>query len=226
MRFSADGSILASASNDETARLWDVASSRQRAALSGHTGHVNGVAFAPDGRRVATACSDHTVRLWDVATAKQLARFDHDAALFSVSFAPDGKVLAAGGEGRVLLLDTSTLERRTALECGVALASDRYAAIHSVEFSRDGKLLAGCNSLGYVWLWDTTRDGGFRVSAGPWSGPCFHIPFSNANRDERVFGTGMDVHTGLPRVVRQSGIGWGRARASFVHWTTAGERIG
>ena len=64
-----DGRVLATASWDGTARLWDVHDPHHPAplgVLTGHTGNVNSVAFAADGRSVATAGFDGTVRVWDV----------------------------------------------------------------------------------------------------------------------------------------------------------------
>ena len=48
------GRLLASASDDETVRLWDVQSGRLVRTLEGHTGSVESVAFAPDGRLLAS----------------------------------------------------------------------------------------------------------------------------------------------------------------------------
>ena len=68
--YSPDGRTLATASDDQTVRLWDVSDRDQPRPLgqplTGHTNLVYGVAFAPDGRTLATASSDKTAILWNV----------------------------------------------------------------------------------------------------------------------------------------------------------------
>ena len=66
LSFSRDGTILASGSILGAVRLWDVASRRMIANLSGHAGLVHSVAFSDDGHVLASGASDGTVLLWDV----------------------------------------------------------------------------------------------------------------------------------------------------------------
>jgi WD40 repeat protein len=68
--FSPDGTTLATSSKDGTVRLWNVATSKVRTTLTGHTDWVYSVAFSPDGKTLATTSADQTVRLCDVATGR------------------------------------------------------------------------------------------------------------------------------------------------------------
>ena len=53
--FSPDGSRIVTASTDKTARIWDIATSREIAVLLGHSYHVQSAAFSADGSRIVTA---------------------------------------------------------------------------------------------------------------------------------------------------------------------------
>src|SRR5262249_5548271 len=63
-----DGRHVVSASDDETLKVWELASGRPMATLQGHTLRVTACAVTPDGRHVVSASDDQTLNVWERAT--------------------------------------------------------------------------------------------------------------------------------------------------------------
>ena len=61
--YNADGERLASASNDQTVKLWDARTRQETVILKRHIGSVTSVAFGPDGRQLASANEGGTVKV-------------------------------------------------------------------------------------------------------------------------------------------------------------------
>lgn len=115
---SPDGSRVATASFDGTARILDLATGEAVAALRGHgcsptppsTCWVLGVDFSPDGSRVATTGSDATVRIWSARTWRQLQVLrGHRDQTYPVQWSPDGtRLLSVGRDQTARIWDPGT----------------------------------------------------------------------------------------------------------------------
>ena len=93
--WSPDGTRIATASQDSTARIWDAETGAVEAVAVGHKSVVNVVDWSPDGTRIATGGNDGTARVWDlgddVATeVLRLSARDLSNGVAAVSFSPDG----------------------------------------------------------------------------------------------------------------------------------------
>jgi WD40 repeat protein len=109
--FSPDGSRIVTASEDNTARIWDAATAKEIAVLRGHEGPVNSAAFSPDGSRIVTASEDRTARIWDAATAKEIAVLrGHEGTVNSAAFSPDGSRIVTASYDRTARIWDSRLQ--------------------------------------------------------------------------------------------------------------------
>jgi WD40 repeat protein/tetratricopeptide (TPR) repeat protein len=161
LAFRPDGKVLASASKDRLVKLWDVASGQLLSTLPPFESSIQTIDFSPDGRLLATAQfgpAAQPVQVWDLATLKAFVPPDDELGqvAYGVAFSPDGKILAACGDGL-------TLWRIAEGERGAGnpprLSFQRLVHLPGfrslyVRISPNGKLLAWTDRHLLVCLWD------------------------------------------------------------------------
>lgn len=108
--FSPDGRTMASGSDDESIKLWDVATRNVRQTLKGHDGSVRCLAYHPKGKILASGGEDREVKLWNTVTGKNYVSYEiHKESVHSLAFTPDGALLASASEDGVHVLDLASL---------------------------------------------------------------------------------------------------------------------
>ena len=154
LAFKPGSSILASGSDDDTIRIWDLTwnawKSRSIRTLRGHKNNVEAVAWSPDGTMLASGSKDRTVRLWnpDDGTTSAILR-GHRDTVNAVAWSPDGTLLASGSrDGTIHIWDPT--------DTGSALyiLEGHTSAVNTLAFHPTESLLASGSSDDTIRLWD------------------------------------------------------------------------
>lgn len=148
--FSPSGNRLATASEDGTARIWDIHAGEAVSVLAEHGGPVTSVAFSPDGKVLLTGCYDSRARLWDLQTGRIMLNLaDHTRPITAVAFAPNGSYVATAS------LDNTT--RIFGVQSGTTHQHliGHHGPVTTVEFSPDGRHLATGSQDCTIRMWDT-----------------------------------------------------------------------
>ena len=150
LSWSSDGKRIASASDDTSARIWNVETGESSMVLGGHEHPVTAIAFHPDNRRVATGSTDDTIRLWDSMSGSQLrVLLGHIDDVHSLGFRKRGAQLVSGssdGTVRIWDLDRDPLYRKF---------TGHESSIEAIAFNPDGSILTTASVDRTLRLWNT-----------------------------------------------------------------------
>ena len=149
--YSPDGKRLATASGDNTVKIWDVQNGNETLSLTGHTGGVEYVNYSPDGRRVATAAGDGVVRIWDAisgGTDPLITMESHTESVMSVKYSPDGsRVVSASQDRTIKVWDSNKTEPLLTI-------TEHQGGLNEASFSPDGSRIVSASDDGTAKVFD------------------------------------------------------------------------
>ncbi len=154
--FSPDGTRIVTASDDNTARVWDAATRQTIGEPMRHEGGVLSANFSTDGLRIVTASVDKTARVWDATTGQAIGEpMRHETPVYSACFSPDGThIVTASDDKGARVWDAATHQA-----IGEPLRHDGGggpAGVKWANFSPDGTRIVTASDDNTARVWDAT----------------------------------------------------------------------
>ena len=150
LTISPDESLLASASADETVRLWNIKTGREVQCFA-RTGEVMTVAFSSDGLELVSVTSEGMFRAWDIPTGQERKSLDTQRWPDAVAVSPDNlKIAMAISDNTIRLLYITTGQ-----DVGL---TGHTSEIQALAFSTDGFSLASASDDHTIRIWDIHDD--------------------------------------------------------------------
>jgi WD40 repeat protein len=147
--YSPDGTRIVTASDDQTARIWNATTGLELTVLVGTGAGMQSAAFSPDGTRVVTAMADGTAAIWDAESGKILGKLvGHGAAVNWAAFSPDGtRIVTASDDHTGRIWNATTFQQQ-------AVLNGHTGAVQTALFSPDGTRIVTASVDQTARVWD------------------------------------------------------------------------
>ncbi|MDT9200621.1 effector-associated domain EAD1-containing protein [Limnospira fusiformis KN01] len=143
--FNQDSSIIVSASDDHTIKLWNL-KGKLLNTLHGHTGRVWGVSISPNSQIIASGSVDAKIRLWNMIEDGQCLELENASGVYGVSFSPDGQIIASCSADNTVKLWSIDGQLLNTLE-------GHTERVYRVSFSPNSQMIASCSADNTIKLW-------------------------------------------------------------------------
>lgn len=146
---SPSGQWIASGSDDQTVRIWQVSGKHLHTLEIGEK--VNDVTFSPDDQSIAVMTTQGTVQRWSPKTGKQFFSFTASPQGTGLAFHPQGHQLATAGRESVIKI----WDARTGKP--VRTLSGHQGWVNAVAFAPAGNVLVSASEDKTVRIWDMAK---------------------------------------------------------------------
>eukprot|EP00795_Rhopilema_esculentum_P015040 gene15040-6201_t len=141
-------SVMVTAAEDATIKVWDYETGDYEKTLKGHTDIVQDLAFDHTGKFLASASADMTIKLWDFQGYENIKTLHgHDHNISSVCFMPSGDYIVSSSRDK-----TIKMWEVASGYCTKTFTGHREW-VRTVSVSPDGTLLASCSNDQSIRIW-------------------------------------------------------------------------
>ena len=103
--FSPNSNVVATGSDDNTIKLWEVNTGQVISTLLGHSWSVVTLAFSADGETLISGSRDKIVKFWSVSTKQEVGTLSgHVDSVSTVAISPDAQLIASGSRDKTIKL--------------------------------------------------------------------------------------------------------------------------
>jgi WD40 repeat protein/uncharacterized caspase-like protein len=154
IKYSPDGKIIASASWDQTIKLWQAQTGELINTLKGDQDGINSIVFSPDSQTLISAGEDKTIKIWNLVGQAKLIKTltGHTDSIKTVTVSPDSKFIASAGYDNKIKLWTIKGDLLQTIKA-------HNLAITSLAFTPDSKFLASGSWDNTVKIWSIKNAG-------------------------------------------------------------------